>query len=83
MSATCTHHGRSSLGWLGGLNPCVAHEGGMTATVDGVFYNGRELGDGATPATQIIRLYQQHGFAGALRRINGDFAIALSDEKTG
>jgi asparagine synthase (glutamine-hydrolysing) len=63
----------------------VAEENGCFAVVDGVFYNGSNLmGDlGRGPAHQLVATYRQIGFAAALKRINGDFAVALFDEQTG
>jgi asparagine synthase (glutamine-hydrolysing) len=62
-----------------------AQENGCTAVVDGVFYNAAELvGDARRGAAhQLITTYRQVGFAAALERINGDFAVALFDEQTG
>lgn len=63
----------------------VAEESGCFAVVDGVFYNAGELlGDpGRGPAHQLVATYRQIGFAAALKRINGDFAVALFDEQAG
>jgi asparagine synthase (glutamine-hydrolysing) len=62
-----------------------AQENGCIAVVDGVFCNAAELvGDaGRGAAHQLIATYRQVGFADALKRINGDFAVALFDEQTG
>lgn len=67
----------------GAVAPAIARESGCVAVVDGVFYNAAELaGDaGRGPAHQLIATYRQGGFADALKRINGDFAVALFDEQ--
>jgi len=63
----------------------IARESGCVAVVDGVFYNAADLaGDLARgPAHQLIATYRKNGFADALKRINGDFAVALFDEQAG
>lgn len=63
----------------------IAQDSGCIAIVDGVFYNAGELpGDaGRGPAHQLIAAYRQSGFASALKRISGDFAVALFDEQDG
>ena len=50
--------------------------------MDGTIYNARNLGEG-TDAEIILQLYEQYGFADALNHLNGDFAIALFDSKSG
>jgi asparagine synthase (glutamine-hydrolysing) len=65
-------------------NLSVAGEAGCTAIVDGVFYNADAIaGDAQDAALQLIHEYRRHGFAGALARINGDFAAALHDAEKG
>lgn len=66
-----------------GRDLSVASEGGVTAVIDGVFYNARELdGAGQGAAQQLIACYRNRGFVGTLTSINGDFAAALYDEVT-
>src|SRR5437763_899374 len=62
----------------------IAQASGCIAVVDGVFYDAAELvGDaGRGAAHQLIATYRQVGFADALKRISGDFAVALFDEQT-
>lgn len=71
--------GPVGLGWTGWLDGAIAEIGGLTAVIDGTIYNRAELGRFADDATCLIELYRQHGFAGALTRMNGDFAVALFD----
>jgi asparagine synthase (glutamine-hydrolysing) len=63
----------------------IANERGCIAVVDGVFYNSSAIGSGAGrgAAHQLIAAYRRFGFANALKRMNGDFAVALFDEQTG
>ncbi len=71
------------LGWTGWLAPGVAETERAVAVVDGTFYNRAELGAFADDASCLIALYRRHGFAQALTRINGDFAVALFDRDSG
>ncbi len=58
----------------------LAHElGEIAVVIDGAVYNRRDLGAFATDAQLVAELYRKHGFEGLLRRLNGDFAIALFD----
>jgi asparagine synthase (glutamine-hydrolysing) len=75
---------QGSFATAGAGASAMAQENGCIAVVDGVFYNAAELmGDcGRGPAHQLIATYRQLGFADALKRVNGDFAVALFDEQT-
>jgi asparagine synthase (glutamine-hydrolysing) len=56
----------------------------MTVAFDGTVFNARELGAARqAPAALFADLHERFGFAGALERINGDFAVALFDAGTG
>jgi asparagine synthase (glutamine-hydrolysing) len=74
--------GNAAFGWRGRAAAKLCIDGPYLAVVDGHFYNGAELGDG-DEAALLIALYRQHGFAEALTRINGDFAVALFDADSG
>ncbi|MBV9523407.1 MAG: asparagine synthase, partial [Alphaproteobacteria bacterium] len=78
-SPTMKDLGPALFGWLGRSGPRCAAEGRCIAVLDGHFYNRAELGAAASDAALLIALYRRHGFAGALDRINGDFAVALFD----
>ncbi len=80
---TCEKTGPVAFGWAGRYAAKVAVDGPHLAVVDGNFYNGAELGDPGNEAERLIVLYRRHGFAGALARINGDFAVALFDAENG
>jgi asparagine synthase (glutamine-hydrolysing) len=75
--------GPAGLAWTGWTGSGFAEAEGVIAVVDGNFYNRAELGDNAGDARLLIALYRRHGFATALARINGDFAVALFDIGTG
>lgn len=81
-----------ALGWmgrsLGGAfflpRPlCGQGEPEIAVVLDGCIYNRADVGVAASPAKGdaelVAKLYWQEGFEGALRRINGDFAVALYD----
>jgi asparagine synthase (glutamine-hydrolysing) len=73
----------ASLGWTGWRLPRLHADNGVIAAFDGFIFNAE---DGnldrafANPAAALCALFRRHGFAGALRHINGDFAAALFDE---
>ncbi len=81
--------GRCTLGWSGREAPNVAEHGPLIVAVDGLFYNRKELDQAAglnasttTDATRLANLYRQHGFDGAVSKINGDFSVALYDQNS-
>jgi asparagine synthase (glutamine-hydrolysing) len=74
--------GRGAVAWRGGGAARLCIDGPHMAVVDGYFYNKTEL-DGGNDAARLIALYRRHGFAEALARINGDFAVALYDAESG
>src|SRR5215472_12207982 len=71
--------GSVGLGGWGWRSDGVARAHGVLVALDGTLYNRDELGTAATDAERIATLYRRHGFAEALRRINGDFAVGLYD----
>jgi asparagine synthase (glutamine-hydrolysing) len=75
--------GPVGLGWIGWSAPQASETRPVLAVVDGSFFNRAELEAQGDAASQLIALYRRHGFAGALQRINGDFAVALYDHETG
>jgi asparagine synthase (glutamine-hydrolysing) len=76
-------HARSagpvSLGWCGWRTPTIATRGHVDVTLDGWVFNRHELGAADNDAALVAALYEQHGFADALAKLNGDFAVALYD----
>jgi asparagine synthase (glutamine-hydrolysing) len=66
----------AATGWRA---PAIAEAGGSIAVVDGRFYNRDELDAAANDAALLLDLHRRHGFADALARVNGDFAVALFD----
>lgn len=72
--------GPAVLGWCGWYpGPNIASADNIIAVMDGFIYNGAEFGTKSTDALLLISLYTRFGFAGALRKVNGDFAAALYD----
>ena len=63
------------------LEGASAAADGCVVVVDGVFYNTADGSSGT--AQQIIAAYRKLGFASALAKMSGDFAIALFDERDG
>jgi asparagine synthase (glutamine-hydrolysing) len=55
----------------------------VLAAVEGHVYNRNDFGTFGSDAELVAVLHRRHGFADALRRLNGDFAIALYDARTG
>ena len=75
--------GRAHFVWCGWRKPQLAETMGVLAVLDGFIYNRKELGGTESDAKLLVALYQRYGFAGALKRINGDFAAALFEPSTG
>jgi asparagine synthase (glutamine-hydrolysing) len=73
--------GHAGLGFWGWRAPGFYAGRRTVVTLDGFFYNREELGAAATDAELLASLYEKHGFAEALRRVNGDFAVALYDAR--
>lgn len=67
-----------------GAEAPLASRGTLSIVVDGRIFNAGDFGAPDRSAAEIILdLHAQHGFAEALTRINGDFAVALFDAATG
>jgi len=82
--------GRAAFGVRGWRAPNLAAHDGLLVAMDGAVYDradvARALGPDAPPpdapdAALVAALYRRDGFAGALARLNGDFAIALWDAR--
>jgi len=74
---------RAELGWAGGGTPQLAERADALCVLDGRIYNAAELGDYESDAALVAALAREHGFVGALGRLNGDFAIAHWDGRSG
>jgi asparagine synthase (glutamine-hydrolysing) len=70
--------GRAALGALSASAAPLAAAEGVLVALDGHLYNRDDFGAG-DDAALVAALYHRHGFADALRRLNGDFALALYD----
>lgn len=76
-----SQEGNAALGWCGWNAPGVYRADGLIIVLDGTVYNRSALGPAANDPELIARLYRQGGFEKALGLLNGDFAIALYDQK--
>lgn len=74
---------RSLLVWSGGSTPNAADQGGLSAVIDGCLYNRDALPSADSDAQAVVALYRSIGFEETVRRLNGDFGLALSDKPTG
>src|SRR5262245_41808875 len=71
--------GAARFGWLGWQTPNIVVANGVLVVMDGQIYNRAEWGPDQVDAALVAMLYGKHGFAATLRRLNGDFAIAVYD----
>jgi asparagine synthase (glutamine-hydrolysing) len=76
-------NGSTAIGWAGTGQENGYEDDELACVVDGAIYNGAELGGGQSDAGLVARLHREHGFAATLRRLNGDFGIALHDRRDG
>jgi asparagine synthase (glutamine-hydrolysing) len=73
-----------SFGWTGCGDSELALDGECLVVMDGRIYNRADLAaEPGADVNLVIALFRKHGFRDALRRINGDFAIALYDSRSG
>lgn len=70
---------RGMLGWIGSGEARSRMNARSAVVLDGYIYNAHELGNFKNDAQCIQELYERYGFPELLRRLNGDFAIALYD----
>ncbi|MDB5104279.1 MAG: Asparagine synthase [Fibrobacteres bacterium] len=56
--------------------------GGLLIAIDGMFYNGEFPAGRQGESGVFADLYRKHGFEGAVKKVNGDFSIALYDPGT-
>lgn len=79
--------GRAGLAWRGWRPPNMATAQGTSVVMDGAIFNRDELEaavqERGNDARLFLSLYKRHGFEEAISRINGDFAIAVSDAEAG
>ena len=73
--------GAALMGWCGWHEPNVAHDNGLLVVMDGFIYNRSDWDAFPNDAALFTQLYQKYGFEEALKKINGDFSIALYDKK--
>ncbi len=78
-------HDHVAFGWTGwrAPNPNVYADNGLLVALDGNLYNREEFGSHFSDAEMLAILYRRFGFAEMLRKLNGDFAVALFDVADG
>jgi asparagine synthase (glutamine-hydrolysing) len=74
--------GSMAAAWTGLTDPNFHQREGRFVVMDGNIYNRDAFGRRRPDAYHVLDLYEQHGFEGAIRRLNGDFAVALGDAST-
>lgn len=74
---------RACFLWCGWREPQIVEIQETLVVLDGFIYNRRELGGIENDAKLIATRYQKYGFDETLKRINGDFTVALFDNSTG
>jgi asparagine synthase (glutamine-hydrolysing) len=68
------------FGWCGWGIPSATNIHGLLIGIDGHIYNSKDInGLGKSDAELIANLYLRYGFIEAVKRLNGDFTIALHD----
>lgn len=75
----------TAFAWTGWREPSLHQDRDLLAVFDGTIFNAEELGAKpfANPAKLLTNLYRRKDFRRAIEAINGDFACALFDAKTG
>jgi asparagine synthase (glutamine-hydrolysing) len=69
---------------LAGDARAVLHENpGWIVLLDGAVYNPEDLPDGPDDASRIAGAIDRHGIEATLARLNGDFAVAIQDRRSG
>ena len=80
--AAVTEFKNGVFGWCGISTQNTAHVGSWLVVVDGAIYNCSEFGTFRSDAELVCHLFEKYGFEEALKRLIGDFAIALFDERS-
>lgn len=71
--------GPARFGVRGSAPGALSERDGVLVAVDGRIYDAPDLAAAEGPAALVHRLYEQHGFEGAMQRLNGDFGVVLFD----
>jgi asparagine synthase (glutamine-hydrolysing) len=87
-SARIVKNGLAVCGWAGFAGGGVYANAAVCLAIDGEIFNFEDLANTFKPRPQsdaelVALLYGRHGFAEALSRLNGDFAITLYDQVAG
>jgi asparagine synthase (glutamine-hydrolysing) len=75
-----TSSDEACFGWTGWSRPSIYKSDKIMVVMDGYIYNRSEFGEDSD-APLFAQLYERYGFTEAIRKINGDFAVALFDER--
>lgn len=81
-SQACSDSDSWTAGWTGWSQPNLASNERWTVVMDGCLFNRDELAGGDCDAERILHQVEQDGVVNAMKRLNGDFAIALQDKRT-
>lgn len=69
---------------LAGDARAAMHKGaGWIVLLDGTIYNPEDLPDGSNDAARIASALERYGVEATLARLNGDFALAIQDCRSG
>lgn len=75
--------GKAAFSWLGRGERRVARRDGVLVSVEGFFFAVDGKPNAGDEAGVLARLYLEAGLEEALRRVNGDFAVAVYDSRDG
>ena len=71
----------AAFAWSGWHAPRLEGRNGFLVALDGAIYNRDGFGSFESDAALVAALYEHDNFEGMLRRLNGDFAVALYDQR--
>jgi asparagine synthase (glutamine-hydrolysing) len=71
----------AQLGFCGWRTANAVQRQDITVVMDGTIYNRAEFESAETDACLFLDLFLKNGFEGALKKINGDFSVALYDSR--
>ncbi len=67
----------AGMGWIGKATANLAFKEGWLVVMDGTLFNRAEFPTGETDAERILHAIKNGGVENTLKRINGDFALAI------
>lgn len=75
--------GRAAMAWTGWRQVGIAHAEDWLVAFDGRLYNRSDFAQAASDAEIVLALCRRYGVDEALRRLNGDFALAAYERERG